>query len=96
MTQKFKCANCGTEHDSTGRCEECGDIVREYLPMDSPVYEVEIPGVGPVWFPESEYGGAFEHATGRLPTRVDDEIDGESRIKTVEFDGPVEVPVADI
>lgn len=64
--------------------------------MKSPVYEVDVGGMGPIWFAADEYDGAYQHATG---VRIDEdggEPEGESEIVLVDFDGPVEVPVADV
>lgn len=92
----YRCQDCGEVHDSTGICGECAGRVREYAPMDAPVYEVPVPGVGPIWFPADEYDGAYQYATGEQIEEGGDDAEGESDIQLVDFDGPVEVPVADV
>lgn len=106
---KFKCMDCETVHDSTGRCDECGGRIREYLPMEAPVYQVNVGGFGPIWFGPDDYSGAFQHATGMRIAEVfgdpDEELihgladrqkDLEAEITLVDFDGVAEVPVADV
>lgn len=66
------------------------------IEMDAPVYEVHVPGIGLLWFPVDEYDGAFQNATGQTIEQAGGEHPDESEIRIVDFDGPAEVPVADV
>lgn len=69
------------------------NTARETMEMDSPVYEVYVPGIGTMWFSENDYSGAFQNATGETIQMAGDDHPDESEIRIVEFDGPTEVPV---
>lgn len=91
---RYRCASCDTGHDSTGRCEECGDIVREYRPMVGPAWFVEMPrGMPDLLYPEDEFEGAFQNATGIKTEDAGDEHEEEWRIHLMDWDGQMDVPV---
>ncbi|AAV44353.1 unknown (plasmid) [Haloarcula marismortui ATCC 43049] len=73
------------------------DTGPEIVEMEAPVYHVDMPrGMPNLWYPEREYSKAFESATGDQIEDTDGEHDEESRISILDFDGTVEVPVADV
>lgn len=95
---RFRCEDCGMVNDPPGhsKCDECGGLVREYLPMEAPVYQVEVGGMGRIWFPADEYSGAFQHATGTTVDEVGADHEQEAEITILDFDGVAEVPVANV
>lgn len=68
---------------------------RETMEMEAPVYEVDVPGIGTVWF-EDDYHGAFQNATGETMEAAGDDHPQESEIRIVDFEGIREVPVANV
>lgn len=68
----------------------------EAIPMEAPVYQVDLvnEGIGIIW--DTDYLAAYQMATGCLPG--DDRVDpsDEERINVVDFDGTAEVPIANV
>lgn len=70
------------------------EIHQETAPMQAPVYEVDVPGVGPLWF--EDYTLAYQNATGcQIGDDRADPAD-EERITLTDFEGSVEVPIANV
>lgn len=78
--------------------DTAGATRRETVEMEAPAYLVDMSGSGmpDILFPEDEYDGAHQYATGMKIDEADGEHEEESRISIVDFDGTREVPIADV
>lgn len=84
--------------DSEEETEEEGEE-REKVPLSGPAWYVATPSTMPdLVFPEDDYCGAFQWATGqRIDAASEDEVQtGEDCIRLVDFDDETEVPIADV
>jgi len=70
---------------------------QETAPMEAPLYYVELPPTMPdLVFPADEYELAYQHATGETSESGGDDLEDENRISVIDFDGEIEVPIADV
>lgn len=93
-SDRFRCQECDEPHDSTGYCSKCGELVREYLPMVGPAWFVEMPsGMPDLLFAEDQFEAAFQNATGIKTDDAADEHEEEWRIRLMDWDGSMDVPV---
>lgn len=96
LNDRYRCEECDTVHESTGWCEdeECNGRVREYLPMVGPAWFVDMPsGMPDLLFAEDEFEAAFQNATGIKTEDAHDEHEEEWRIRLMDWEGSMDVPV---